>query len=130
MLKGAPGFTISTDMQQARLFVRLGGDTEVVNVSVSDGSVLQARVLPRGSSTDAVIHINGLQRGRSRVQVLLSDGTQAVAHYLVLPPFPTQVQRLTDHWCNVAWLPREYSVRCAWPCIFVFLNTILLLCVD
>ena len=42
------------------------------------------------------------------VAVALSDGSEAVAHFVVLPPLPAQVAALTAHWSQVAWLPRDY----------------------
>ncbi len=37
------------------------------------------------------VPVQGVARGRARVSIMLSDGTEAVAHYNVLPPFTQQV---------------------------------------
>ena len=53
------------------------------------------------------VPVQGLRRGRCRVEVQLSDGSSALAHYLVLPPLPTQISRVATHWATDAWLPRN-----------------------
>lgn len=47
-------------------------------------------------------------RGRSRVAVRFSDGSEAVGHYYVLPPLDGQLESVGKHWSEVAWLPRDY----------------------
>ena len=54
------------------------------------------------------LDLSAVGYGKSRVVVTFSDGSTAVAHYNILPPFATQVAALGTHLADVAWLPREY----------------------
>ena len=38
-----------------------------------------------------------------------SDGSEAIAHYYVLPPLHEQIAAVTTHWSTVAWVPREFD---------------------
>ena len=46
-------------------------------------------------------------RGRVTVTVSYSDGTSSAAHYMVLPAFAEQAAKVSHHYVNDAWLPRE-----------------------
>ena len=108
-LRGVPGYTITTDMANASLFVSPPSGIRVTAAKSSDGGILRAEPPePPLASGSIRIPLSGLARGRARVVVSLSDGSSAVAHYLVVPPLPTQIQRVTTHWSEVAWLPRDY----------------------
>ena len=54
------------------------------------------------------VQITPLAVGRARVVLHFSDGSASIAHYHVLRPFPDQVRALTEHWSEVAWLPRDF----------------------
>jgi hypothetical protein len=104
-----------------------GGGRTVVNATASDGTVLQlgkptllqqtggeqagVEAVRRngadagGATSTVSISVRGLARGRSRVQVGFSDGSEAVLHYTVLPPFHSQIAAVAKHWSTVAWLP-------------------------
>lgn len=109
LLRGVPGFTISTEMTTAALYVTPPTGVRVAAAAASAPEYLRvgsvAPPLPSGATR---ISVGGLRRGRSRLEVRLTDGTVAVAHYLVLPPLPHQIANVTAHWANVAWLPRDY----------------------
>ena len=63
----------------------------MLGASVSNADVMsvsEPENLPKGVTK---VPVRGVKRGRSRVEVKLSDGTTAIAHYLVLPPLHTQV---------------------------------------
>jgi hypothetical protein len=124
VLRGVPGYTIATDMATPALYVTLPPSVAVTRAQASCNATLSVgdiELLPQAHSNGVMdgaggtagaqtwrIGVRGTARGRSRLEVSLSDGTTAVAHYLVLPPLPTQVARVAEHWSTVAWLPRDY----------------------
>jgi hypothetical protein len=118
-----------------RLFVTPPAGATVVHASSSDTGMLTVGT-PAPSTANAsitVVDITGLKRGRARVvrqpslcscvcsrefllifarlleqSVGFSDGTASVAHYYVLPPFKQQIEAVSTHWSEVAWLPRDF----------------------
>lgn len=113
-LRGVPGFTLGTDATSAFLLVDLpAGSAAPQTPTASPPSVL---AFPGGwvravNGTGAVTYrtaVAPLAPGRARVAFRLADGSEAVAHYRVTPPFATQVARAGAHWAHTAWLPREY----------------------
>jgi hypothetical protein len=54
------------------------------------------------------ISTQALKRGRARVSLAYSDGSESVAHFHVLPPLASQVAAFGTHLTTVAWLPRDY----------------------
>ena len=110
ILKAVPGYTISTEMATAKLIVVSAPPLAHVVTAVSSN----ASVLSVDATASSVVHgqvvfpIRGRARGRARVSVVFSDGTNATVHYFVLPPFVEQIQRVTQHWAETAWLPRDY----------------------
>lgn len=111
VLSAVPGYTLATDMSNATLFVTPPEGVSVTGAVASDAATLRVGApLPPLAASGAVVRISlvGLRRGRARVVVTMSDGSTAVAHYLVLPPLPSQVAALSHHWSEVAWLPRDY----------------------
>lgn len=55
-----------------------------------------------------VVYVYGKSRGRCRVTLFFSDGSQNQVHYSVLPSFSQQVDAVGTHWAEDAWLPRDY----------------------
>lgn len=127
VLRAVPGYTIATDMGCAamanrtigigvdvancvgpRLFITPPAGATVVNASSSNGGVLQVSAPYLSQTGTAVVNVTGRQRGRARLTIGYSDGTNSVAHYYVLPPFYTQIDAVVKHWSTVAWLPRDY----------------------
>ena len=116
VVRGVPGFTLSTDMRDATLLITLPPKLRATGATASNASCLHvgapvtavATTESHGANHTVRIPVRGLARGRSRVEVALSDGSSVVAHYLVLPPLPTQIERVSHHWSEVAWLPRDY----------------------
>ena len=137
VLRAVPGYTIATDMGCAatesrsdssgsigvrddgadaggsncvgpRLFITPPANATVVSASSSNGAVLQVSAPYPGPSGIAVVNVTGQRRGRARVSIRYSDGTESAAHYYVLPPFYTQIEAVVKHWSTVAWLPRDY----------------------
>eukprot|EP00873_Tetraselmis_striata_P027364 jgi/Tetstr1/447628/TSEL_034988.t1 len=108
-LHAVPGYTISTDMANASLLVQLppGSPLCVESVTCNPPGVLQAGP-PVRVGEYVEVAVRGARRGRARLAVRLSDGSEAVAHYHVLPAFSEQVARLGRHWATAAWLPREF----------------------
>ena len=76
------------------------------SVSVDNANVVPGKPFLLNNFT--VIPVKGKARGRARLAVKFSDGTEAVANYHVLPPLHTQIDRVAHHWSEVAWLPRDY----------------------
>ena len=107
VLKGVPGYTIAADMQDAALYVSSPSGVSVRKVEASSPDTLHVGALSKLQDGSYRIAVRGLLRGRSRLEVTLSDGSIAVAHYLVLPPLPVQISRVAMHWSEVAWLPRN-----------------------
>ena len=110
VMNGVPGYTIATDMSNASLDVTLPISSMSVKGVVSSAPSVLTAGTPYKLPTSNVyrIPVNGASRGRSRLEVTLSDGTIAVAHYLVLPSLPLQITRVAKHWSEVAWLPKDY----------------------
>ena len=109
ILKGVPGYTLATDMKTAVLYVTPAAGVRVVGAAASNESILTVGAPRAPLACGAVaVPVRGITRGRSRLEVTLSDGSVAVAHYLVLPPLPSQIGAVAKHWSEVAWLPRDY----------------------
>ena len=113
VLRTVPGTTLPTDLQDGgRVFVTMPpGGLKVTGASSSDPAVLKAGTpTARGALRGGVIAVPvvPVSPGRARIEIGFSDGTTAVAHYLVLPPLPQQVKSVATHWSEVAWLPRDY----------------------
>lgn len=108
VLRAVPGYTLATDMTTARLMVlSLPAGAMVANARSSDPAILAvSKVTVAGGVT--TIALLPASRGRARISVVFSDGTEAVAHYMVLPPFPAQVAAVGKHWSEVSWLPRDF----------------------
>ena len=107
VLSAVPGYTLGSDMSTARLFITIPEGLSVTGAISSNTDILNVSCGTSIGST-AVVHVHPFTRGRARVSVQMSDGTSAVAHYLVLPPFTQQVESVAKHWSEVAWLPRDY----------------------
>ena len=119
LLHATPGYVIGADMRNATLHVRppsgahtLEAIAEAVGV-LKRGVSLEVRRLavPPGPQADAfadAFALRGGGRGRARVRVRFSDGSEAIAHFLVVPPFAEQVSKLGTHLAHTAWLPRDY----------------------
>ena len=110
ILRGVPGYTLGTDMATAALFVSMPrAGVTVTGATSSDREIMHVGTpSPSSAAASTRIPVRGLARGRARVEVHFSDGSTAAAHYLVLPPLTKQIERVTSHWADVAWLPREY----------------------
>ena len=102
-IKATPGFVVAPDMKSAMMHVTPPNGATLTHVAVSDASVLTAAI-----TTPTTIAVAAHARGRCRVAVTFSDESVAYVHYLVVPPFATQVARVGDHWANDAWLPRDF----------------------
>lgn len=117
VLRAVPGYTLATDMETARLIVvSLPAGAHVVGATSSNNDVLGVgNIAVAAESTAgalgaaaASVYLNPMARGRARITVQYSDGSESVGHYQVLPPFPQQVSNVGKHWSNVSWLPRDY----------------------
>lgn len=107
VLRAIPGYTISVDMTTAKLIITppLG---ETVSSVTASGLHLTVSA-PRNSRGGGVeVAMTGQSHGRSRVSVRFTDGTEAVAHYYVLPSLPDHLARVGKFWSEVAWLPLDY----------------------
>ena len=119
VLRAVPGYTLATDMTTAKLMVVTAPiGVHVVSASSSNAAVLTVAKttvnVPAaiggtgGGSVAATIELAPASRGRARISVLYSDGSESVGHYMVLPSFPVQVANVGKHWSNVSWLPKDY----------------------
>ena len=116
VLRAVPGYVLPTDLAGAALYVKPPAGATVVGAHAD---------APRAPST-ADAHGVGRAVGGRRLRAsgphggglrqeprrrAFSDGSTAVAHYNILPPFASQVAALGTHLADVAWLPREYPTR-------------------
>ena len=108
VLVGVPGYTLSTDMEGAELIVTPPPGVNVTAAASSAPAALKVVGIAADGGGRWRVALRGIARGRARVSVRFGDGSAAVAHYVVLPPLPTQISRLTHHWSEVAWLPADY----------------------
>jgi len=116
VLRAVPGYTLATDMTTAKLMVlSLPAGATVANATSSDPTILavsKVTVSDGGTGKPAAamttIALLPTARGRARISVVFSDGTEGVAHYMVLPPFPAQIAAVGKHWSEVSWLPRDF----------------------
>ena len=136
--QGIPGYVIGTDMTSAFLYVTPPRGTTLSSVDSVPSGILSAGTAVDAGNGRVRVPISGLTRGRVRVGVHFSDGervclsavslslslshvflslslshthtagSEAAAHYHVLPPFPTLIAAAGAHWANVSWLPRSY----------------------
>jgi hypothetical protein len=84
VLRSVPGYTLPADLTTAKLYITPPKGTTVTNVSAT-GTVVVGATTTYGDYT--VVGVSGTTRGRSRLTVKFTDGTEAVAHYYILPPF-------------------------------------------
>ena len=80
----------------------------LARVNVSNASVLAVGAAAPQPDGCVRLSTQGLARGRARVALVFSDGTESVAHFHVLPPLASQVAAFGTHLASVAWLPRDY----------------------
>ena len=98
-------------MANATLHVTPRAGVTALRATSSDAAALRAAPpvpLPGAGGTTFAVPLVPLRRGRARVSVALSDGSEAVAHFAVLPPLPAQVAAVATHWAEVAWLPKDF----------------------
>jgi hypothetical protein len=95
--------------------VRCPPGLRVVDVAVTPPGILSATLPAFNEAEDATavetlttVSAKGIARGRARLALRFSDGSEMAVHYHVLPPLPQQVAALGHHWAQVAWLPREF----------------------
>lgn len=98
VLRAVPGYTLATDMETARLIVvSLPAGAHVVGATSSNNDVLGVgNIAVAAESTAgalgaaaASVYLNPMARGRARITVQYSDGSESVGHYQVLPPLST-----------------------------------------
>lgn len=113
VLNPVPGYVIAPDMTSAKLFVTppTGGVT-LKSIQVSTPSIMTATITA-GADTGAgaaliQIDVVGVSRGRARLTLVFSDGSENQVHYSVLPSLKDQVAAVGKHWAEDAWLPRDY----------------------
>ena len=113
-LRAVPGYTLSTQLNSSYLLVTVplgsGAPTAVTATPPGILAFPGPFVLAASTPTTATYRIGAqpLAPGRARAAIALADGTTAVAHYHVTPPFSEQVAAAGRHWSEVAWLPRSY----------------------
>jgi hypothetical protein len=113
VLHGVPGYVLGADMKSAKLLVLPPAGATVVSANASgvgdgDGMILVGKGAHQGKGGYTAFPLLSSGRGRVTVQVSFSDGTSSVAHYMVLPAFTEQVSKISDHYVNDAWLPRDF----------------------
>jgi len=112
ILQGVPGFVLGADMKSATLHVTpsVGVTTLGVQAIWSQGDAKltfsrEKQLRAAGVDTFTVIASG---RGRVTAAIALSDGTNATAHYFVVPSFRGQVSAFGSHLADTAWLPRGF----------------------
>ena len=119
-----PGYVIAPDMTSAKLFVTSPKGLTLSTMKVSNPSIMVATILKvvtatakNGTTADTStangtapiqIDVVGVSRGRARLTLVFSDGSENQVHYSVLPSLKDQVAAVGTHWAEDAWLPREY----------------------
>ena len=110
VIHGVPGYVLSTEMQSGALFIQPPKGAQTVSVKaepVDGGSItVGERSKTPGGFDKFALQAEG--RGRARLTVAYSDKTSSTVHYLVVPPFASQVTKLGAHFADVAWLPRDF----------------------
>jgi hypothetical protein len=111
VLHGVPGYVLGSDMTSAKLLVLPPAGLTVVGASATsvghgDGAIVVGKMSTQGAGYSA-LPLSSTGRGRVTVTVSYSDGTASVAHYMVLPAFAEQAAKVSHHYVNDAWLPRE-----------------------
>ncbi len=113
-LRGVPGFTIPTDSNSSFLLVTVpAGAGPPTAAAATPAGVLSfaGPFVPAGSAAGGDTYrvaLAPLAPGRARAAITLADGSTAVAHYHVTPPFAAQVAAVGRHWAEQAWLPRDF----------------------
>ena len=95
-------------MTTAALYVTPPRGTRLASTSVSPAGFIALGTPIVGGNGRVRIPVMAVARGRARVTLIFADGTDAVAHYLALPAFPTLLAAAGNHWATKAWLPRSY----------------------
>ena len=112
VLRAVPGYVLSPHLP-GTLFVQPPAGASVSTAradppSGADTATLDATLRAPLPSGFAPVRLTAAGYGEVRLRVGFSDGSEALAHYYVLPPFERQVAALGAHLADVAWLPREY----------------------
>ena len=111
VLRGVPGYVLGSDMKSAKLLVLPPAGLTVVSANATSigeggGRITVGQMVTQGEYKAFPLAASG-GRGRVTVVVTYSDGTTSAAHYMVLPPFAEQAAKVSNHYVNDAWLPRE-----------------------
>lgn len=114
VLHGVPDYVLGSDMTSAKLLVLPPAGLTVVGANATSigeggGAIVVGKMATQGAGYSA-IPLASTGRGRVTVPVAYSDGTTSVAHYMVLPAFEQQAAKVSHHYVNDAWLPRETVV--------------------
>ena len=114
-LRSIPGYTLGTDFNSSYLIVTVPrGAPPPLNVTVTPLNTLAfvGGFVPCAPDTAGGasyrIAAQPLAPGRARAAIAFPDGTHAIAHYHITPPFNEQVASVGRHWSEQAWLPRAY----------------------
>jgi len=117
-LRSVPGYTIGSDSNSSYLLITLPtsrGPPTGASVTPPGILSLSPSATLVGTQADGAISTyrfsvspTGGGVGRARAAISLPDGSQAIAHYHVTPPFASQVAAVGSHWAQQAWLPRDY----------------------
>jgi hypothetical protein len=113
-LRGVPGFTLPMGANSSYLLVTVPAGAGAPTGAAATPPGLLAFAGPFEAAGSAAggdtyrVALTPLAPGRARAAVTLADGTTAVAHYHVTPPFAEQVAAAGRHWAEQAWLPRDY----------------------
>jgi hypothetical protein len=111
VLRGVPGYVLGSDMKSAKLLVLPPTGLTVVGANATSvgeggGAIEVGKMTTQGDYQAFPLASSG--RGRVTVMVTYSDGTASAAHYMVLPAFAEQAAKVSHHYVNDAWLPREF----------------------
>jgi len=112
VLRAVPGYVLSPHLP-GTLFIQPPAGATVSTAradppSGADTATLDATLRAPLPSGFVPVRLTAAGYGEVRLRVGFSDGSEALAHYYILPPFERQVAALGAHLADVAWLPREY----------------------
>ena len=90
-----PGYVLAFDMTAAQLFVTPPPGVSLVSVTSSAPHVLTAKITRAGTANTPMATLAvtpGSTRGRARLVLKFSDGSEHFTHYSVLPPLRDQAR--------------------------------------
>ena len=116
VINAVPGYVVPTDLTTASLMIQPPAGISVTSAAADPPVAPYTAVIQLEKKVSAPTDADGFVSfklsatgyGRVRVTIGLSDGTNAVAHYFIVPPLSKQVSALGSFLADTAWLPRDF----------------------